>query len=745
MALTPYAVILCRFYDVDPPNLPMSLFTDYISSGKGGLYDYWYQVSYGQKDLAGSKVFGWWTMNYSYINDGADPLKNHSQARGAWIAEARRLAAANVVDLSPFYGVIAIINANADDSDYGKDMACGIGGTWGQQGWKWCSKCQVLAYANNGPAPCAAQGNHDHGGSYAYSLALEQPAFPGQRNWRWCKKCQALNFGGNPPGPCPAKGIHDYSASGNYSLGLGTVGYPGQNGWMWCRKCQGLVFAGPGAQPGACAGTGNHDTGASGNYTLVINANNLNNTFCGHESGHTLGLGHSWYSPPENMLASAETEYGNQWDIMSAMDVLTFSDSPYPPAGPGVNAPNLDFLQSLPDFSIWTNGTSQTDSATIRLLPLNNPTLGFLTARVTKAESVYYVEYRQPTAWDRAFPSSAVFINEVRSWQWCNKCQQLTNVTGLFLGPCAAGGLHDHQNSGYYSPLHKAQLDGSGNPLPGQPFWKWCNKCQSMTYAGGSSMGVCSGGGAHDHTGSADYTLIHDTANYGQNNWKWCSRCQSLVFAGISNGVCAAGGPHNLSSSSDYDILAGTRHSFLMSDTAGNKDWHPGQVFVDKNRGLAIVVHSFDTNPDTATVSLANLQNNWKWCDKCQGLAFAQNPLQGRCPAGGNHTFNFSVDLSLLHDLPGSAGQNNWRWCSKCQGLAFNGTPSVCPAGGGHELGHSYDYMLLHDAKMRDAQSNWRWCGKCQGLAFNGISSGVCPAKGAHDLTHSFDYALINV
>jgi hypothetical protein len=736
MSSTPFAVILCQFNDVAIPDIPMSQFTDLITSGGGGLYDYWSNVSYTQNTLTGSKVFGWWTMKYSYINDG-------TLGRGAWIAEAKRLAGLNGVDLSPFYGVIAVINANADDSDDGRDLAVGIGGTWGQQNWKWCNKCQALAYAGSGTGVCAAGGTHDQSGSSLYSLALDQPAFPGQSNWRWCKNCQVLNYGGNPPGPCPAGGVHDYSKSGNYSLGSGKVGYPGQNGWMWCLKCQGLVYAGSGATPGKCSGGGVHDTSKSANYTLVQNSSNLNMSFCAHESGHALGLGHSWYSPPESPTASPEVEYGDPWDIMSAMAVNNFSSTKFPPAGPGPNAPNLDFLGWIPSFAAWTNGPSQSNTETIQLLALNEPTLGLLTAKAAKADSTYYVEYRQNTLWDQGFSGNLVSINEVRLWQWCTKCQVLTRVGGIDAGPCPGGGKHDHTGSSWYTLLHKPP---AGHSYPTQSGWQWCNKCQSLTYAGSGVSGACSGGGKHDHTSSNDYTLVHDTANYGQSDWRWCSKCYALAYAGGSGGPCAAGGVHDTSSSFNYDVINDTRHSFLMSNTAGRKNWQPGEVFADKNRGLGIVVHAFNPSPVTATVSVVNLQVQWMWCKKCQGLAYAGNSA-GVCPTGGGHDSSSSTNYSLIHDLPGSIGQNKWRWCSKCQGLAYSGNPTtgVCPAGGTHHLTASYDYMLLHDTPMTDAQKNWRWCDKCQGLAYAGTSSGVCPAGAAHDLTHSADYNMINV
>jgi hypothetical protein len=97
-------------------------------------------------------------------------------------------------------------------------------------------------------------------------------------------------------------------------------------------------------------------------------------------------------------------------------------------------------------------------------------------------------------------------------------------------------------------------------------------------------------------------------------------------------------------------------------------------------------------------MALGSIQDNWRWCSKCQGLAFAGNPSLGSCPAGGQHDHGGSGNYTLIQNIgefPG--GQNNWRWCRQCQGLAFAGNPSLgsCPAGGQHDHTGSGDYTLL--------------------------------------------------
>lgn len=152
------------------------------------------------------------------------------------------------------------------------------------------------------------------------------------------------------------------------------------------------------------------------------------------------------------------------------------------------------------------------------------------------------------------------------------------------------------------------------------------------------------------------------------------------------------------------------------------------------------------------------VQADWRWCNKCQGLFYGPNAASSRCPAGGTHTppsASGSGDYHLAHFLPATAGwQNEWRWCNKCQGLFYgpNVAISRCPAGGTHAppgQSGSGNYSLLHNAgSAAGQQSEWRWCNKCQGLYYeDNVASPPCPAGGGHarpSQSGSGNYALIH-
>jgi len=452
---TAWAVILCRFNDLPPLSIPLSEFTDFVAGpGKGGVFDYFKDISYGAIDLTGSKVFGWYTMKYSFFNDGASPAGKcgDGKARCAWTAEAIRLAKENGVDLSPFYGVVAVVNANVDDSNDGShNLALGIRANWGQDNWRFCNKCMSLVYAGNPPAACPAKGLHSLGNSWNYVLAMNMPSFPGQNNWKWCLKCQAVAYAGFGAGVCSAGGAHDQLRSADYRIAMGKAGFPGQADWRWCKRCQVLAHAGSGS--GVCAAGGKHDYSSSGNYTLAAPVfgfeSHLNVSFAAHEMLHGYGLPHAHcvgVNPP-----APNWDYCDPWDIMGpgvaaytpkseGRIMYATSADHFAPLGPGPCAPNLQRLGWMPEDRVKTvTSAMPTPAGTIKLAALNRPDVkGYLMVKIAGPGGVRTVEFRQPRKWDRGLSSDAILIHEIRA-----------GGEPLFLGDYRAGQRWADLRNGY--------------------------------------------------------------------------------------------------------------------------------------------------------------------------------------------------------------------------------------------------------------------------------------------------------
>jgi len=158
------------------------------------------------------------------------------------------------------------------------------------------------------------------------------------------------------------------------------------------------------------------DSGASGGR-VVLDPDAWNNTFAAHELGHGYGLAHSWSADPD-------IEYGDRWDIMSAMSVHAFqgsygsSNATYKyDAGPGLIALNLEKKGWLPANRIVTWGPA---SQTVTLAALNHPgTDGYFMAKVpfdaANPDRYYSVEFRRKTGWDQGIPQDTVLIHERRA------------------------------------------------------------------------------------------------------------------------------------------------------------------------------------------------------------------------------------------------------------------------------------------------------------------------------------------
>lgn len=120
--------------------------------------------------------------------------------------------------------------------------------------------------------------------------------------------------------------------------------------------------------------------------------------------------------------------------------------------------------------------------------------------------------------------------------------------------------------------------------------WRKCSHCHGLFYGENATLGVCPAGGAHDLTGSSNYTL---TSSTGQAGWKWCYKCEGLFFTGrgIRSGKCPAGTTHDGSYSASY-----------------------------------MIAHQTGTG-----------EAGWRWCNRCEGLFFAATTTAGTCPGGIGH------------------------------------------------------------------------------------------------------------
>jgi CubicO group peptidase (beta-lactamase class C family) len=198
-----------------------------------------------------------------------------------------------------------------------------------------------------------------------------------------------------------------------------------------------------------------------------------------------------------------------------------------------------------------------------------------------------------PLGWDRTTDSAGYrWVEKNGGWKSGNGTTISTSIA-LF-GPGVFGAL-----------FMNSDVLGSGL----QNNWQWCKKCQALAFAGNANLGDCPAGALHDHTGSSNYCLpIGGTVPPGsQSNWRWCNKCQALSFGGsASAGKCSAGGMHDHTGSGDY-ILA------IRGDGAVPQD----------------------------------SQDNWRWCKKCQVLAYVGSSSAGACGAGGLHDHEGSGNYIL--------------------------------------------------------------------------------------------------
>jgi hypothetical protein len=143
-----WAVVLCKFSDQPGTPHDPQWYQDFVTHSapnKDGLWNFWYDVSYGQMDLNGSQVFGqiggngqivpqWNTLKHplSYYADPKNFPKGNTRL-GLWKDCAETVQG---MDFRPYYGVLAMLNAKRETGavpgqEPRPDTLNGKQGTWG--------------------------------------------------------------------------------------------------------------------------------------------------------------------------------------------------------------------------------------------------------------------------------------------------------------------------------------------------------------------------------------------------------------------------------------------------------------------------------------------------------------------------------------------------------------------------------------------------------------------------------------
>ncbi len=161
----------------------------------------------------------------------------------------------------------------------------------------------------------------------------------------------------------------------------------------------------------------------------------------------------------------------------------------------------------------------------------------------------------------------------------------------------------------------------------------------------------------------------------------------------------------------------------------------------------------------------AQTQENWYWCDVCQGMWYGGykdsngNIKGGVCPYGdgvphaGLNAYTTSNYYFYYGAVANSNWQGNWWWCGNCYIMYWGGTSAgVCPANGGAHTGPSSreSYVTWIGNGTNGGQTGWRYCRNCHSMFWAGTSgtntsNTYCPDGGNHTLAGSHNYPIPSV
>ncbi len=361
----PWAIILCRFTDQTEEPHSLAYYQRQMTAagaGTNGLYDYWHDISYGRLSIAGSRVFGWFTV----------PMPRY---RFNGLARTDRIAAclheATGVRFSDFYGVIAVSNQLGTPTPIATTLASVIN----------ARQTTITVSSSAGfpvpPFPVVVGDDPDH---------LEKMNVTAVRGTSWTV---TRAYADSIPGRPETTGV-TVALANTPDLGAASIG---QTNWTIDGRPVPLAAV---------------DSFAGADLSGLA-----------HETGHGFGLVHS------RLLSTSTQDYNDCWDIMSVYSCVRTFPTAYGSGGPGLDAIGLDVEGWLDPSRRALAKPSGCSPTTVSLTALSEGATrgGYLEVRVPSAVQVatpnggkttsdyYTVELRTPTHWDTGIQNDAVLVH----------------------------------------------------------------------------------------------------------------------------------------------------------------------------------------------------------------------------------------------------------------------------------------------------------------------------------------------
>jgi hypothetical protein len=162
------------------------------------------------------------------------------------------------------------------------------------------------------------------------------------------------------------------------------------------------------------------DYGSADGKVLLSGPANWNLTAAAHETGHALGLDHSFDDSPTSCDPGDDSRpgaYGDSWDIMSAFCFgggnPTFRGA-FSTSGPGLSGPYRYKLGWIPEGRVFTF-VAGFDVRSLAALTHPEAAGDLLIKHYVNNTDYFTIEYRRATGWDQAIGRDSVLIHLVKN------------------------------------------------------------------------------------------------------------------------------------------------------------------------------------------------------------------------------------------------------------------------------------------------------------------------------------------